>query len=77
MRQFQPDREASTPKTAAELEQAFRKSDAYQLLLADVNSYETRMRETEGADTARFKKTVGQCEWPGFFVSRDNLHVLN
>lgn len=61
-REFQPGREASTPKTAEELEQAFRKSDAYQILLADVNSYETKMRETDCADTARFKKSVGECK---------------
>jgi ATP-binding cassette subfamily G (WHITE) protein 2 (SNQ2) len=61
-RQFQPGREASTPKTPQELEEAFRKSDSYQILLADVNAVETRMRETNCADTNRFKKSVEQCE---------------
>ncbi|KAK2764869.1 hypothetical protein FQN54_008566 [Arachnomyces sp. PD_36] len=59
-REFKQGREASTPKTPEELEEAFRKSEAYQLLLADVNSYETKLKETNCADTMRFKKTVGQ-----------------
>lgn len=76
VRQFQPGCETSAPKTAEELEQAFRKSDSYQLLLAGVNSYETKLRETGCADTVRFKKTVDQCEWLVFYLARDFLRTL-
>lgn len=59
-REFQPGREASTPKTAEELEKAFRGSAAYQRLQEDIADYEKRLRETDCADTRRFQQTVVQ-----------------
>ncbi|QKX60078.1 uncharacterized protein TRUGW13939_07220 [Talaromyces rugulosus] len=59
-RQFQPGKEASTPKTAEELEAIFRKSDTYKRILEDVTDYEQRLKETECSDTKRFQQTVGQ-----------------
>ncbi|GAD91436.1 ABC drug exporter AtrF [Paecilomyces variotii No. 5] len=59
-RQFQPGREASTPKTAEELERIFRESAAYRRLLDDVADYEKRLQETNCADTRRFQQTVVQ-----------------
>lgn len=59
-RQFQPGREASTPKTPEELEEAFRKSDAYKRLWDDIYAYEKRLQDTDRADTRRFQETVGQ-----------------
>ncbi|OOQ82088.1 ABC drug exporter AtrF [Penicillium brasilianum] len=59
-RQFQPGREASTPKTAEELEQVFKNSKAYQYIMNDVSSYEKRLQETEQQDTRTFQKTVAQ-----------------
>ncbi|KAJ5902550.1 hypothetical protein N7495_003078 [Penicillium taxi] len=59
-RQFQPGREASAPKTAIELEQVFKNSDAYKRIEKDVANYEQRLQETECEDTRRFQKTVAQ-----------------
>lgn len=59
-RRFQAGREASTPKTATELEAVFKQSDAYKRVLADVASYEKQLHETEKADTLRFQQTVSQ-----------------
>lgn len=60
-RQFQPGREASTPKTPEELERAFRESDAYQAnILNDMTGYERQLHDTDQADTQRFQKSVAQ-----------------
>lgn len=59
-REFQLGREASTPKTAEELEQVFKNSDAYKRIWDDVCSYEKRLQETEQEDTRRFEKSVAQ-----------------
>lgn len=59
-RQFQPGKEASTPKTAEELEAIFRKSDAYKRILDDVALYERQLAESQLADTRRFQQTVGE-----------------
>ncbi|KAJ5147844.1 ABC multidrug transporter atrF [Penicillium atrosanguineum] len=57
-REFQSGREASTPKTAEELERVFRESETYKYISNDVSSYENRLQETELEDTRRFQKTV-------------------
>lgn len=62
-RQFQPGKEDSTPKTAAELEDVFRNSDTYQRILNDVHGYEQQLEETNQEDTRRFEKTVVQCKY--------------
>ncbi|OQD78445.1 hypothetical protein PENDEC_c001G03921 [Penicillium decumbens] len=59
-REFQPGREASTPKTAEDLERVFRNSDTYKAICNDISSYEKRLQETELEDTRRFQKTVAQ-----------------
>ncbi|KAJ5484950.1 ABC multidrug transporter atrF [Penicillium diatomitis] len=59
-RQFQPGREASTPKTAAALEQVFRQSKSYRYIADDISRYETRLHETQQQDTRTFEKTVAQ-----------------
>lgn len=59
-RQFQPGREASTPKTAEELEQVFKKSDTYRRIQEEISTYEKRLQDTEQEDTRRFQKTVAQ-----------------
>ncbi|OQE21726.1 hypothetical protein PENSTE_c011G08630 [Penicillium steckii] len=59
-RQFQPGCEASTPKTAEDLERVFRESSAYKYISDDVSSYEKRLEETEQEGTRRFQKTVAQ-----------------
>ncbi|KAL8871620.1 MAG: hypothetical protein Q9174_002588, partial [Haloplaca sp. 1 TL-2023] len=50
--------ELSAPKTPAEFEQAFRKSNAYKHVLSDVADYEEYLRTTEGEDTRQFKQSV-------------------
>ncbi|KAJ6142049.1 hypothetical protein N7497_011148 [Penicillium chrysogenum] len=59
-REFQPGREASTPKTAEELENAFKNSLAHKRILEDVSSYEKRLQDTQQEDTRRFQSTVAQ-----------------
>ncbi|OJD16727.1 hypothetical protein AJ78_03153 [Emergomyces pasteurianus Ep9510] len=60
VRQFQPGREASTPKTAQELEIAFKSSDIYKEILQEVHDYEKQLQETDAADTRQFQKHVGE-----------------
>lgn len=57
-RKFRPGKELSTPRTAEELEAAFRRSDTFKAMLAGVEGYESKLRETSHADTAQFKEAV-------------------
>jgi len=57
-RKFRKDCEGSTPKSAEELEQAFRNSPNYRMLLQDVSSYEKMLQETDHADAKEFERTV-------------------
>ncbi|KAH1367078.1 hypothetical protein KXW98_000013 [Aspergillus fumigatus] len=59
-RQFQPGREASTPKTPEELEAVFRNSETYKTICDEVASYEKKLQDTDQEDTRRFQKTVAQ-----------------
>lgn len=59
-REFQTGREASTPKTAEDLEQVFKNSEAYRRIWEDVCRYEKRLQDTEKEDTRQFQKTVAQ-----------------
>ncbi|EAW08667.1 ABC drug exporter AtrF [Aspergillus clavatus NRRL 1] len=59
-RQFQPGREASTPRTAEELEAVFKNSDAYKSIWNEVSGYEKKLQDTNQEDTRRFQKTVAQ-----------------
>ena len=59
-RQFQPGKEASTPKTAEELENIFRNSDDYKRILEDVDGYERQLQETNQEATRRFQTTVAE-----------------
>lgn len=68
-RQFQPGREASTPKTPEELEAVFKQSDRYKRILSEVDAYETELKETDLADTRRFQKTVAECKCQPFSSS--------
>ncbi len=57
-RQFRHGYEARCPKTAEELEKAFRESSAYQKVLADVQDFERHLEQTDHADAQRFKESV-------------------
>ncbi|KAL3480690.1 ABC-2 type transporter-domain-containing protein [Aspergillus californicus] len=59
-RQFQEGREASTPKTAEELEAVFRQSEFYKHIGAEVQTYEKQLQDTNCEDTQRFQNTVRQ-----------------
>ncbi|KAJ5768874.1 ABC multidrug transporter atrF [Penicillium odoratum] len=59
-REFQPGREASTPKTAEELERVFKSSEAYKQILNNVSTYEKQLEETQREDTRRFESSVAQ-----------------
>ncbi|KAK2781853.1 hypothetical protein FQN53_000280 [Emmonsiellopsis sp. PD_33] len=60
VRQFQPGREASTPKTAEELESIFRTSDTYRQILKDVEEFETEVEDSGRADYRQFEKHITQ-----------------
>ncbi|KAK3711294.1 ATP-binding cassette transporter snq2 [Vermiconidia calcicola] len=57
-RRFQQGREHSTPKTAKELEKAFRSSASYQKVLNDITGYEKYLEETGHEDAKRFERAV-------------------
>lgn len=59
-RRIQPGREFETPKTAEELENAFRKSHYYKDLLAGVKEYETDLQQSDLADARQFQEAVGE-----------------
>ncbi|KAG0649701.1 abc multidrug transporter atrF [Hyphodiscus hymeniophilus] len=57
-RRFQDKHEGPIPKGPAELERAFRDSEAYKRVLRDVESYEKLLEETDHADARQFKQSV-------------------
>jgi ATP-binding cassette subfamily G (WHITE) protein 2 (SNQ2) len=58
-RQFRKEYEGG-PKTPEELEVAFRKSEEYQQVLAEVAQYEEEIKRTDGGDARQFKESVEQ-----------------
>ena len=50
--------ECKVPRTAEELEKAFRSSEAYQKVLTEVDDYEKYLHETEFADSTGFRQSV-------------------
>ncbi|KAK0655003.1 ABC-2 type transporter-domain-containing protein [Cercophora newfieldiana] len=59
-RTFRDGFEDRCPKTAEELEKAFRSSSHYQKVLADVAEFETHLSQTGHVDRARFQESVQQ-----------------
>jgi ABC-type multidrug transport system ATPase subunit len=59
-RQFREGWEDRCPKTAEELEKAFRESAAYQKVLAEVQDFEKHLENTGHADMQQFKESVQQ-----------------
>ncbi|KAJ3560733.1 hypothetical protein NPX13_g9202 [Xylaria arbuscula] len=57
-RRFRPGFKDKAPKTAEELEKAFRNSQNYQRLLEDVRDYEEHLKQTDYKDTKRFEGAV-------------------
>lgn len=73
-RQFRPGFEDKCPKTAEELEKAFRSSPAWQKVLADVDEFEKHLNETGHADAKRFKDAVQESK-SRHVASRSNYTV--
>lgn len=61
-RQFRPGCEASTPKTPADLERAYRESPYYQQVIQDIESYERRLNETNHVDAREFEEAVQEAK---------------
>lgn len=57
-REFREGFEVQAPKTAEEFERAFKSSDAYRAVVADVDDYEKRLEQTKFAEAEEFKKSV-------------------
>lgn len=57
-RQFREGYEAKCPKTPAEIAAAFRASDIYKGVLADVDDYEKHLADTAQADAQMFQESV-------------------
>ena len=57
-RRFRDGFEARAPKTPEELEQAYLNSEAYQRVLADVDKYQTYLKETDYSDAKEFEEAV-------------------
>jgi len=57
-RKFRKGWEARTPKTAVELETAFRQSDNYRKVLLEVEAYEKELQDNNFTDAKEFEDTV-------------------
>ncbi|KAM0806858.1 putative ABC-2 type transporter-domain-containing protein [Seiridium cardinale] len=57
-RRFRPGFERTAPRTPEDLEKAFRGSEHYRKLLADVQDYETHLHRTDFDDARRFEGAV-------------------
>jgi len=76
-RQFQKGKEASTPKTAEELEAAFRQSEIYKQTLADVESYEEHMHRSGGATTHQFRQAVEEQKSHSRLISKRSSFTIS
>ena len=72
---FQPGMEARAPKSAEELEAAFRNSKAYRKVLEDVEDYKTYLQRTKLADAEKFKLSVQQAK--SKTVSKDSSYTVS
>ncbi|OIW29031.1 hypothetical protein CONLIGDRAFT_715452 [Coniochaeta ligniaria NRRL 30616] len=57
-RQFREGWEDKAPKTAEDLEKAFRASETYKRVLADVDDFERHLKDTDCANTREFQESV-------------------
>jgi len=57
-RRFRPGWELRTPKTAEELEKAFKESNLYSSLLEDVTAFDKELEESDLGDAKTFKDSV-------------------
>lgn len=76
-RQFQTGKEASTPKTAEELEAAFRKSELYKQNLAAVESYEKRIQNVQAEDAREFKDAVQEQKSNSKLVNKHSNYTVS
>lgn len=61
-RRFRDGMAEKTPKSAAELEAAYLKSEAYQKVLRDVEVYENDIKSSDFADAKAFEQTVQEAK---------------
>ena len=59
-RKYREGFEASAPKTAEEFERVYKKSPAYQKVLADIDDYQKHLARTEHGDAKAFKQSVNE-----------------
>ncbi|KIV97641.1 hypothetical protein PV10_01361 [Exophiala mesophila] len=76
-RQFLPGKQASTPKSAEELEAAFRKSDIYKHTIAEVERYEQDLHLTDCQNTRRFQQAVEEQKSNSKFISSQSSHTVS
>ncbi len=76
-RQFRNGMDASTPKTAAELEAAFRKSKIYQETITDVARYENELKATDCSDTRQFQDAVQDQKSNSKLVSSQSSYTVS
>lgn len=76
-RQFVPGKEASTPKSAEELEAAFRKSDIYKQTTANVERYEQDLHLNDCQKTRRFQQAVEEQKSNSRLISSQSSHTVS
>ncbi|KAI8961493.1 ABC-2 type transporter-domain-containing protein [Daldinia sp. FL1419] len=74
-RRFRPGFEDRAPKTAEELETAFRNSPNYQKLLKDVQDYEEHLKLTDYADAKKFEGAVRESK--SRHVSKESPYTVS
>ena len=75
-RVFQSGKEASTPKTAEELEAAFRKSDIYKQTMTEVDRYDQQIHENEKA-IEDFADAVAEKQSNSKLVSKRSSYTVS
>ena len=76
-RQFRDGMEISTPKTAAELEAAFRKSNIYKETVADVDRYENEIKVNDCSETRQFQETVQEQKSNSKLISQQSSYTVS
>ncbi|KIW94024.1 uncharacterized protein Z519_05340 [Cladophialophora bantiana CBS 173.52] len=76
-RQFREGMEASTPKTAQELEAAYRKSAIYKQVLAEVERYEIEMEASDRSDARQFQAAVQEQKSNSKLISARSSYTVS
>ncbi|KAF2630734.1 hypothetical protein BU25DRAFT_488883 [Macroventuria anomochaeta] len=76
-RQFREGYEASAPKTAEDLEKAFRRSEAYQKVQRDISAYEEELKRTDYTDAKEFEGAVAESKSNSKLKSKDSPFTVS